>query len=308
MRPIYYIQIEDKNVDKSTNISTLAGLKDNFAKNLKTIVFTNHAEDIKEKYSSTGINTIIYDSKKFEITNFNSIVKTIYDILQKQKDYLVVFEDNNLGNSIASRLAAKLNIIFVPHITSIKESLNSFTVIRNIENTKAIRETPIKNSAIISLSFNGVFDEAQQAKVKIINWNNLLKDTKVYIPNTDTNNDLSYAKVIVAGGKGLQDMNGFKPLKELAKKLNASVAATKAVTDQGWINADKMIGISNLTVSPDVYYAFGISGAVQHTVGMNKSKHIIAINTDKTAPIFKLAEYGIIGDANKIIDNLINLL
>lgn len=308
MRPVYYIQIEDKNIDEGSSIGTLAGLKENLDSNLSTIVFSNHAKEITSKYESTGISTTIYESTKFDLTNLNNIVNVVSEFLENKKDYLVVFEDSNLGNSLASRLAAKLNKVFVPHVSNIEKSPNSFTVSRNIGDTKAIRETPLKDSAVITVSFNGVLEADKKAQVKVINLEKLQRSTSAYVPDSASDNDLAYAKVVVAGGKGLQDASGFKPLQELADKLNASVGATKAVTDQGWINSDKMIGISNLTVSPEVYYAFGIAGAVQHTAGMDKSKHVIAVNTDKSAPIFKLAEYGIVGDANKVIDGLLNLL
>lgn len=308
MRPVYYIQVEDKNIDEGSSIGTLAGLKENLDANLNTIVFSNHAKEITKKYESTGIPTIIYENSKFDLTNLDGIVNATSEFLNSKKNYLVVFEDSNLGNSLASRLAAKLNKVYVPHISNIEKGPNSFTVSRNIGDTKAIRETPLKDSAVITVSFNGVLETDKKAKVKIVNLDKLQRSTNAYVPDSASNNDLAYAKVVVAGGKGLQEASGFQPLQELANKLNASVGATKAVTDQGWISADKMIGISNLTVSPEVYYAFGIAGAVQHTAGMNKSKHIIAVNTDKSAPIFKLADYGIVGDANKVIDGLLNLL
>lgn len=308
MRPVYYIQVEDKNIDEGSSISTLAGLKENLSSGLNTIVFSNHAKEVEQKYSSTGVPTVIYENSKFDLTNFDEIVNATSKILQDKKDYLVVFEDSNLGNSLAARLAAKLSEVFVPHVSDIEKGPNSFTVSKNIGDTKAIRKTPLKSSAVITVSFNGVIEKGQTAKVEIKSLEKLQRSTSAYVPDSTSDNDLPYAKVVVAGGKGLQDASGFKPLQELADKLNASVGATKAVTDQGWVSADKMIGISNLTISPDVYYAFGIAGAVQHTAGMDKSKHIIAVNTDKSAPIFKLAEYGIVGDANKVIDGLLNLL
>nr|MDF9461692.1 electron transfer flavoprotein subunit alpha/FixB family protein [Lactobacillus amylovorus] len=174
--------------------------------------------------------------------------------------------------------------------------------------TKAIRITPLQNSAVITVLFNGIMNNVEKAAVDIEHWQLATEDKNIYIKNEDSNNDLAYAKIVVAGGKGLQNAEGFQPLQELANKLNASLAATKAVTDQGWVDKNKMVGISNLTVKPDVYYAFGIAGAVQHTAGMDKSKHVIAVNTDRSAPIFKLAQYGIIGDANQVIDGLLNLL
>lgn len=308
MKNIYYVQIEDKNIAEGNSINTLAGLKDNLDNPITNIVFTNHAEEIKDKYATTGISTLVYNNERFGLTDVTDIVNTLKEFLLDKIDYLLVFEDSNLGNSLAVRIAARLNLLYVGHVEEITAHPNSFTVKRHIGETKAIRTTPLPTSAVITVSFNGIMNNDAKAEVNIEPWQLVTRDVDAYVPNEDSNNDLAYAKIVVGGGKGLQDAEGFKPLQELANKLNASVAATKAVTDQGWVDKSKMIGISNLTIKPDVYYAFGIAGAVQHTAGMDKSKHIIAVNTDKSAPIFKLAQYGIIGDANQVIDGLINLL
>jgi electron transfer flavoprotein alpha subunit len=308
MKNIYYIQIEDKNIEEGNSINTLAGLKDNLTNPIKNIVFTNHAEETKEKYEKTGISTVIYSNKQFGLTNVTDVVSTLEQFLLDKTDYLLVFEDSNLGNSLATRVAAKLDLPYVGHVEEIESHPNSFTVKRHIGKTKAIRITPLQNSAVITVLFNGIMNNVEKAAVDIEHWQLATEDKNIYIKNEDSNNDLAYAKIVVAGGKGLQNAEGFQPLQELANKLNASLAATKAVTDQGWVDKNKMVGISNLTVKPDVYYAFGIAGAVQHTAGMDKSKHVIAVNTDRSAPIFKLAQYGIIGDANQVIDGLLNLL
>lgn len=306
MKSIYYIQIEDKNIDEGNSIATLAGLKANSNNNLTTLVFSNHAKDVEEKYSNSGVKTVIYNNDNYSLADYSDLVNAVKSELANKKDYLLVLDDSNLGNALASRIAAALELPLIQHV----EELNgdtSVTANRHVADTKVIRETPIKESAVLTASFNGIMEKDEKASVEIKDLA-LENNTAVsYESNDNSGNDLAYAKVVVAGGKGLQDADGFKPLNELAKKLDASVGATKAVTDQGWVDKSKMIGISNLTVSPDVYYAFGIAGAVQHTAGVD-AKHVIAVNTDKTAPIFKLAQYGIIGDANKVIDELINLL
>lgn len=307
MKTIYYVQIEDKNIDEGHSTSTLAGLKDNLNNPIRSLVFSNHGQQIKDKYANSGVETSIFNNAKYSLTNFTDLVSQVKETVAKDNDFLVVLDDNNLGNSLGSRIAAALDIPLVAHVEAISGD-SALTASRHIADTKAIRRTPLRgSSAVITASFNGVLTENEQSKVTVKNWKQKSRDVNAYVANNNSGNDLAYAKVVVAGGKGLQDADGFKPLQELADKLGASVAATKAVTDQGWVDKSKMVGISNLTIAPDVYYAFGIAGAVQHTAGMDKSKHVIAVNTDRTAPIFKLAQYGIVGDANKVIDGLINL-
>jgi electron transfer flavoprotein alpha subunit len=114
-------------------------------------------------------------------------------------------------------------------------------------------------------------------------------------------NNISEVKVIVAGGRGCQNPSNLKLLEELARLLGGSVAGSRAIVEKGWIDHTRQVGQSGTTVAPDLYIAVGISGAIQHIVGMSSSKSIVAINTDPDAPIFKVADLGIIGDALQIL-------
>ncbi|PLR76056.1 electron transfer flavoprotein subunit alpha [Bacillus sp. V3-13] len=117
---------------------------------------------------------------------------------------------------------------------------------------------------------------------------------------------LSEAHVIVCGGKGMGDLQGFQLIHELAETIGASVGGTRDVVEAGWLPHQQQIGQTGETVTPKIYFAIGVSGAIQHVVGMKNSEFIIAINKDPQAPIFDVATYGIVGDAHVIVPELIN--
>jgi electron transfer flavoprotein alpha subunit len=116
--------------------------------------------------------------------------------------------------------------------------------------------------------------------------------------------DLSEAKVIVAGGRGVGDARGFDILRELADVMDGQVAGTRVTVEAGWIPAENQVGQTGRTVRPDVYIACGVSGAVQHRAGMMNSRYIIAINTDPRAPIFQVADWGIKADLHDVVPEM----
>ena len=216
------------------------------------------------------------------------------------------------GRDLAPRVAARLGVSLASDVTGF-EFENDSVVVRHPAYTGKVTVTlRLKGSpALISLrpGFVTPVEQPRQARVESVQPAMDPSAAKVVVTElsqrSSTKLDLGEASVIVSGGRGLRAAENFKLVEELAEAIgNAAVGATRAVTDDGWRPPTDQIGQTGRLVSPDLYIAVGISGAIQHLAGMRTAKTIVAINKDKDAPIFKIADYGIVGDLFEIVPRL----
>ena len=223
-----------------------------------------------------------------------------------------LFSTSAQGRDLAPRVAAKLRIGLVTDVTSVELSGDTFRAKHPINIGKVIATVTISGTpAIVSIRPNTYAPVANPKAGTVENVAPLgdPSASRIVVKEMVTGSagklDLAEAPVIIAGGRGLKAAENFKIVEELAAAFgNAAVGATRAVTDDGWRPHSDQIGQTGRLVSPELYIAVGISGAVQHLAGMRTSKTIVAVNKDKEAPIFKVADYGIVGDVFEVIPAL----
>ena len=216
------------------------------------------------------------------------------------------------GRDLAPRVAARLGVSLASDVTGFEFQGESVIVHHPAYTGKVIVTLRLTSSpALLSLRPGAITPSEQPRSAKMETAAPAMDPASARIVVTDVTAtgsaklDLGEATIVVSGGRGLRSAENFKLVEDLAEAIgNAAVGATRAVTDDGWRPATDQIGQTGRLVSPDLYIAIGISGAVQHLAGMRTAKTIVAINKDKDAPIFKIADYGIVGDLFEIVPRL----
>src|SRR4051794_7237163 len=232
--------------------------------------------------------------------------------LMSQQDYrYALFGGGLLGFEIGAGLAARLDAGVTMEVTQVNVDGDKLTAERPVLGDSSISTSRYKDKGIIIGRLNA-FEAKQdgagaaaveQIQVELSPWSTKAKMVKRGEQRgADVN--IEDAEFLVAGGRGLGKAEGFDQLQELAGAMGGAVAATRAVVDAGWYPYAGQIGQTGNTVAPKLYLAAGISGAIQHKVGMQNSENIVAINKDANAPIFEFSDLGIVGDLNKIVPKL----
>jgi electron transfer flavoprotein alpha subunit len=231
------------------------------------------------------------------------------DAVSKSGAQVVVFSNNLSGKAVAPRLSARLKAGLVAGAIALPETGNSFTVRKNVFSGKAFANvsvtTPVKIITVNPNAFQ-VKETGGTATVENFNTETGSPSVKVTAVNKVKGEiPLSEAERVVSGGRGLKGPENWGMLEELAKLLDAGTACSRAVADAGWRPHHEHVGQTGLAIAPNLYLAVGISGAIQHLAGVNRSKVIVVINKDPEAPFFKAADYGIVGDAFEVIPKMI---
>lgn len=258
-----------------------------------------------EASTINGVTKVLHADNAAYAQQLAENVAALVVELGKNYSHIVAAATSN-GKNMLPRVAALLDVAQISDITAI-ESADTFirpiyagNAIAKVTSTDTIKVLTVRSSAFSSA------DTGNQAPVEAVN---VVTDMGVsrFISEELTKSErpeLTAAKVVISGGRGLQNGENFALLNGIADKLNAAIGASRAAVDAGFVPNDMQVGQTGKIVAPDLYIAVGISGAIQHLAGMKDSKVIVAINKDPEAPIFQVADYGLVGDLFTILPEL----
>ena len=290
---------EHNNIEvKSSTLNTISAAS-KLGGEIEVLVLGSNIDNISKEISSyQHVSKVIFiNSEKFENAIAENIEPVILSLAEKYSHILA--PATTFGKNVMPRVAVKLDVAQISDIVNI-ESEDTF--IRPIYAGNALATVKSKDTkkviTVRPTSFDVVAKEGGAGVVEQINVD--IGESKVeFIDREESKSDrpeLSTARIVVSGGRGLQSAENFKLISDIADKLNAAIGASRAAVDAGYVSNDYQVGQTGKVVVPDLYIAVGISGAIQHLAGMKESKIIVAINKDEEAPIFNIADYGLTAD------------
>jgi electron transfer flavoprotein alpha subunit len=251
---------------------------------------------------------VVVENEKLKNYTSDGFGQALMAVIDAEKPEGIVVGHTALGKDLSPKIATKVNAGLISDVIHVEEAGGNLVFTRPIYSGKAFEKKIATGELIfVTVRPNNIpaleRDESRTGNVSSLSVD--IKDlrtiVKEIVRKTAEGVDLSEAKVIVAGGRGVKSAEGFQPLKELADVLGGAVGASRGACDAGYCDYSLQIGQTGKVVTPDLYIACGISGAIQHLAGMSNSKVIVAINKDPEANIFKVADYGIVGDLFEVV-------
>ena len=259
------------------------------------------------KYGIKKVYTVANEAlNNFDAQQFTKIVATAVEASGAD---VIVFSNNSTGKAIAPRLSTRLKAGLVAGAIALPELTDGFIVKKSVFSGKAFANIKVvSDKKIISLNVNAYTVSEGTGTAEVVALDATVDAPKVEVVSVDKVSgevNLSEADIVVSGGRGLKGPENWGMITELAELLGAATACSRPVADLDWRPHHEHVGQTGLAIAPNLYIAVGISGAIQHLAGVNRSKTIVVINKDPEAPFFKAADYGIVGDAFEVMPKII---
>jgi electron transfer flavoprotein alpha subunit len=275
----------------------------------EAIVLGNVTDDLAGlgNYGITKVHTV--KNGALDQLDAQVFTKVIADAAKATDAKVIIFSNNFNGKAIAPRLSVRLKAGLVSGAVALPDLSNGFTVKKNVFSGKAFAHITVTSEVkIIALNPNSYSVVPANGTATVAEFAATVDAAKVQV--TATNKvvgeiPLSEAELVVSGGRGLKGPENWALVTDLAKLLGAATACSRPVSDSDWRPHHEHVGQTGLAIAPNLYIAIGISGAIQHLAGVNRSKVIVVINKDPEAPFFKAADYGIVGDAFEVMPRII---
>jgi electron transfer flavoprotein alpha subunit len=313
MNVIAFAEQREQRFKKSSYEAVKAGRKiaDELGAGFTALVIGNGILEIAKELGPYGAERVLaVDDPQLTKHSNTAYSKIIAEVAKKEGAACVIMAASQMGKDLAPRVAVKLDGGVAADCVALKVEGGNIVATRPVYAGKALIDVRVNSVAKVFTLRPNVFTAAPgstTAKVEQVavaltpqDFGSVVTETKV----SRGRPDVTEADIVVSGGRGMKGPDHFNLIEELADALGAGVGASRAVVDAGWRPHDEQVGQTGKTVSPTMYVACGISGAVQHLAGMSSSKYIVAINKDKDAPIFQISDYGIVGDVFEILPEL----
>jgi len=271
------------------------------------------AQDELNKLGNYGADKIMSVSNEaYNILDNQVYTQMIAELADKEDARILVLPHNNTGKALAPRLSVRLKAGLVSAAVKLPSSYDPFKVYKKVFSGKGFVYQIVNTERKVLTLANNSFELIESNTTpEIVEYGPEASATEIRTTVVDVQKQagkliLTDAEIVVSGGRGMKSADKWGTIEELAELLGAATACSRPVSDEGWRPHDEHTGQTGKVIAPNLYIAAGISGAIQHLAGVSSSKCIVAINTDKDAPIFEAADYGIVGDAAKVLPELIN--
>jgi len=275
------------------------------------VLGANVSEEKAAALGNHGVGKVLHaNDEKLNQGNIQAYTNVLAQAFEKEGAKVLVQGKSSLGDAVAARLSVKLKASLGSNVVEIPSIEGGFKVRKGVYSGKAFQVIELKNeNKIISIKKNAIALEATDATASVEVFAAELSDADFGVKVTDIQKItgdvlLPEADVVVAGGRGLKGPENWGMIEDLAKSMGAATGCSKPVSDLDWRPHHEHVGQTGIKVSPSLYVAIGISGAIQHLAGVSSSKCIVVINKDPDAPFFKDADYGIVGDAFEVVPKL----